>query len=73
MMTLIEKKVENDKETFSQVSFDSWEDAQLHVARLFYADLKDLVCFDERRFHNGAKSLSMRDKQNKIIYQLKTV
>ncbi len=72
-MRLLEKRLEDGKEIFSQVSFDSWADAVAYVSDMFYQDRGFLVSFEESHFKNRGKALSLKNKIGKIIYQLKTI
>lgn len=60
-----DKGIHSDKQEFS-----SYDAAKSDVERLFKT-MPDAVWFDERRFENGAVSLSIKNRQGKIIYQLK--
>jgi hypothetical protein len=60
-----------DNEIIAPIELDDYFQAFKNVNALFEND--NVFSMEAKDFRNGNKSLTLRDKKNKILYQLKTI
>jgi len=73
MITFNRKRWVDNTEILDTETYDSWDAACKFLSDFFYNDKETVVSFEERSFDNGSKTLSLKDRHNKILYQLKLV
>lgn len=61
----------NGNEVINEVDIEDYFQAFKKVDALF--ESKNVFAMEATDYRNGGKSLTLRDKRNKILYQLKTV
>jgi hypothetical protein len=65
------KQLVAGKPVQNEIEFSSLEYAKDHVEMMF-RHTSGCFSFEEKRFANGQTSFTLKDKGNKIIYQVKT-
>jgi hypothetical protein len=61
----------NGKEEIRQIDLPDYFQAFKTVNALFEKD--NVFAMEAKDYRNGGKSLTLRDRKNKILYQLKTI
>lgn len=60
------------REIISKVEFESFEAAVKEMEVQFYED-PDIKSMEQRKFENGSQSISLKNKENKIVSQLTVI
>lgn len=61
----------NGSEAVSQIDLPDYFQAYKKVDALF--ERENVFAMEAKDYRNGTKSITLRSKQNKILYQLKTI